>query len=70
VPRAATKALSSQHRAAERSVETPAKRNNSSIVPSSGNSVGMKLKSNFAAHAGAGISSLIADSKSMFPAME
>jgi hypothetical protein len=43
VPRAAAKALSSQHRAAERFIETPAKRNNSSIVPSSGNSVGMRL---------------------------
>ena len=45
VPRAAAKALPSQRRAAERSVETPAKRNNSSIVPSPGNLVGMRLKS-------------------------
>jgi hypothetical protein len=41
VPRAAAKALLSQRRAAECSVETPAKLNNSSIVASSKNSVGI-----------------------------
>jgi hypothetical protein len=68
VPRGAAKALASQRRAAEYSVETPAKRNNSSIVPSSGNWVGIRLKFDSALMWDCFPD--IADSKSTLPAME
>ena len=52
VPRAAAKALFSQCRAAECSVETPAKLNNSSIVAASKNSVGISGSNPISRHAG------------------